>query len=83
MEVFGHHHYSDKRELIPHSNFAKDFNKEIAGANRPQEGKTPVTTASDEVEVALAVAALEPRWHETKTSKTSHPFRLRRDGAPT
>jgi hypothetical protein len=74
--------YSDKRELIPHSNFAKDFNKEIARADGPKERQLSVTAPGDEVQMTLTVAALEPRWHETKTSKTSHPFRLRRDGAP-
>jgi len=81
--VFGHHLYSDKRELIPQTNLAEDFNKEIGRADGPKERQSSVTATGDEVQMTLTVAALEPSWHETKTSKTSHPFKHRRDGAPT
>jgi hypothetical protein len=63
-----HNHHSDKCERVAQTNFAEDFNKEIAGANRPQERKTPVATAGDEVEVTLTVAAFEACRHEPKTS---------------
>jgi hypothetical protein len=71
-----HDHKSDKRELVVRAKFAEDLDEEVARANRPQEGKAPVTTAGDEVEVALPVAALEACRHEMNTSNPPTPSNI-------
>jgi hypothetical protein len=73
VEMLGHDDQADKRELIVRAKFAEELDEEVARANRPQEGKTSVTTASDEVQVALAVAALEACRHERNTSNPPTP----------
>jgi predicted RNA-binding Zn-ribbon protein involved in translation (DUF1610 family) len=67
--MLGHHHHPDKRELIPRTNLHEYFKKQIACANGAEKRKAPITAASDEVQVAMSVAALKTCRHAMKTSK--------------
>jgi len=77
-----HYHHPDQCELVAQTDLAEDFNKEIAGANRPQERKTPVATAGDEVQVTLTVAAFETCRHQMKMSKPPTPSNFEGMGHP-
>ena len=78
-----HNHRPDQCELVACAEFAEDLDEEVASADGAEERQTAVTTAGDEVEVTLTVAAFETCRQEMKMSKASHPFKHRRDGAPT
>lgn len=64
MDVLGHDHVSEKREVVAVANFPQDAEKNVAAPFGSEEGETPVTTARDEVQVARTVAAFEAVLHE-------------------
>jgi len=57
MDVFGHHDVANHGETIHATNLPQDFYECIARAYGPQQRLSPVATARDEVQVALAVVA--------------------------
>lgn len=88
--MLGHDDQTDQRELVVRAEFAEDFDEEGARADGAEERESAVTTAGDEVEVALTVAALESFSHgwkvpnpTTRKVKSFPPFANgAKDGAP-
>ena len=68
--MFRHDHESEKQELPFGTHLVESSHELVAGARRSQEREPPETTESDEVEVALAVMALQRLAHE---SQNPHP----------
>jgi hypothetical protein len=59
MNVLGHHHVSDDRELVALADIIENDEKQVACATGSQEWQAPVATEGDEMEVRGAVAAFE------------------------
>jgi hypothetical protein len=64
--MFGHDHQSDEREVILGSHFYQNLDEEVSRADGAEKREAAVTTAGDEVEVALTVAAFESSGHDEK-----------------
>jgi hypothetical protein len=61
--MLGHNHVPNDNELIAPSDLFQDFEKQIATLRRAQQRLTPITTASDKVQVSGAVVSLETPRH--------------------
>jgi len=74
MKVLGHHHVTDKRELVAVPHFAEDLQKDIACRSGSKQREPIMTTARDEVQMMLPVAALKSLRHSANSEKL-HPSR--------
>ena len=63
MEVLGHYDITHNNEPISLAHPFKFKEKYVAGFESAQIGTALVTTASDEVQVARSVIALQICWH--------------------
>ena len=61
--MVGHDDVADQLESVPLSESHKGFEEEIAMAWITQAGKTPITTASDEMEMVQVVMTMEATRH--------------------
>ncbi len=59
MNVLRHHHISDQQELVPCPGLVENFEEGISLSPRIQQTPPPVATASNEMQVALPIAAFE------------------------
>jgi len=80
--MLGHHHQPDQRKLIPQTNFAENIKEEVARADRTEQWQTAITTAGDEMQVVVTVAALEACRRERNTSKPPTPSNIEGMGHP-
>jgi hypothetical protein len=60
VDVFGHDHVSEEREIVAVADLAQDFEEDVATAFGSEERQTTVTTARDEVQVSQAIAPFKP-----------------------
>ena len=79
--MLGHNDQADQLESVVDAKFAEDLYEKIARTYRAKKGEAPVTTAGDEVEMALTVAALEsvlhgkdPKTRESKSKNTQQEW---------
>ena len=61
--MFGHHHISDDRKLVAHSNFLEDLEELGAAVWRPQQGPAVMTARSNEVQISGAATSAQTRRH--------------------
>lgn len=64
VDVCGHDHVSQQGKVVVVASFAEDFEEEVAPPSGREERETPITAASDEMQVIPAVAAFQPILHE-------------------
>jgi hypothetical protein len=58
VDVLGHHHKSEQREIVPATDRGEDLEKAVPGTSGSQQRQSPVAAERDEVQVARAVPAL-------------------------
>lgn len=68
MDVLGHEHIAEEPEAGTCADLTKDFHEEISGALTLEEGTALEATEGDEVQIAVADAALESARHKRKSS---------------
>ena len=66
MYMLRHHHLPDQPELVPAANFLQDFHKLIARPSRSKQWPPPITTESNEMQIALSVMPSKSIAHPTK-----------------
>jgi hypothetical protein len=71
MNVLRHDYVADQAELKSSARFAKNSNEAIASSRGSEQRTPPYTTEGDEVEIALAVTALE--WVSLEHDENPHP----------
>ncbi len=64
MNVFRHHHESDQSKSVSIAKLTQYLHKQVARSLRSQQRQPPVTTASDEMQIVLAVIPLEFSMHK-------------------
>ena len=63
MNMFGHHHVAEQREIVSVAHVGQDTQKQRARCLRAEQRQAMVTAARDEVQLAQAVAAFEAVFH--------------------
>ena len=63
MNMLVHHHVADQREIIVRPNFSENLEKEMPRAFGTQQSRTPITTASNEVQLTESIAASQALFH--------------------
>ncbi len=63
VDVFRHDCIPHQREAVAISNFAENLHEEVSRASGTQQRQAPVTTARDEVQVALSVPPFQSFGH--------------------
>src|SRR5713101_5352211 len=80
MNVLGHDHVSDQREVKTAPHLAKDLYERVSRTNRAEQRQAAVATACDEMQVLLPVVAPQSFGH--RKNQKPHPCKNRKDGAP-
>jgi hypothetical protein len=76
MKTFGHDHVTDHHKAVVLASLLQDFEEKIAAARTRQPRTSAVTTASDKVQVASAIIALETPGHERSLASAEQMSRL-------
>jgi len=69
VKVFGHDHVAHHHELIAAAYLLKNGQKQIPTAGRAEQRLPPIATASDEMQVSSAVAALQIPRHGNRVRR--------------
>lgn len=59
MNMFGHNHVANQRELILFPHRVQDSEQQVSFASVTQKRESPITAAGDEMQVPLAVMSLQ------------------------
>ena len=57
--MLGHHHVADQQELVARPHLVENLQEHVALSHGAKQGTPTMTTASDEVQMALPVPAFE------------------------
>jgi hypothetical protein len=68
MKVLGHDDISHDDKPIPPPNLLQNLEKKVTPPRCSEQRLTPVTTASDEVQIAIPVVTRQIPWHTGKSS---------------
>ncbi len=83
VHVLRHNHVADDAELVLAANFPENPYEHVACPRRAQQRQSTITTAGDEMKMALAVITLQSLRHRNPAcNATAHPCKKRKDGAP-
>ena len=68
MKVLGHDHVAEDDELIPLSYLLENGEKQVAPPRTAEQRLTTVTTAGDEMQVAISIVARQVPRHGSERS---------------
>jgi hypothetical protein len=75
VNVFRHHHVASQRELVTRPHFVENLQENVALPGCSQQRASPVTTARDEMQMALPIPALQSVFqsHHSKPAPFANP----------
>jgi hypothetical protein len=63
MNMLGHHHVAQQQKLVARPYFVQDSQEQVASAEGAKERKSSIAAAGDEMQMMVAVAALQAIFH--------------------
>ena len=81
VNVIGHDYVTRKSEAVAVAHLVQNLHKQIPGVRGGKQGQPPIAAASDKVQVAQSVAAVQSFRHGNGNRKAP-PLKSVKDGAP-